>query len=101
MVRFDSRQIQAKFKHAGDFDIIGNFNLINATKFKAALQAHIDEPTTQKILGTYRGVTVIHKFNPNTKINVILDLQDNFISGRKLNPDQIALLMTKQSLGGG
>lgn len=101
MATFEPRQVQAKFKHAKDFGIIGNYDSINAEKLKSALLSHLNDPDIQTLLGTYRGVRVIHKFNPNTGINVILDQQEKFISGWKLSPDQIKSLLTYKSLGGG
>jgi hypothetical protein len=102
---FDSTQLQAKFKHAEAFGIEGSWNKVNADKFKQAIQDFIKSPETQTIKGSYgRGaqeIPVIHKFNPTTGQNVILDTKGNFISGWKLSPDQIRHLTTTGKIGGG
>lgn len=35
-----SRQLQAKFKHAGDFGVVGNYSKANAGKFSSAINQH-------------------------------------------------------------
>lgn len=84
-----SRQLQAKFKHAGDFGVIGNYSKANAGKFSSAINQHINSAGVQAINGTYRGQSVIHYLNPNTGLNVISSPSGQFISGWKLNPAQL------------
>ncbi|MBW3518755.1 colicin D domain-containing protein [Flavobacterium sp. NKUCC04_CG] len=84
-----SKQLQAKFKHAGDFGVIGNYNKANAGKFSSAINQHINSAGVQTIQGTYRGQSVIHYVNPNTGLNVISSPTGQFMSGWKLNPAQL------------
>ncbi len=84
-----SRQLQAKFKHAGDFGVVGNYSKANAGKFSSAINQHINSAGVQTIQGTYRGQSVIHYVNPNTGLNVISSPTGQFISGWKLNPAQL------------
>src|SRR5690606_20859124 len=84
-----SRQLQAKFKHAGDFGVVGNYSKANASKFSSAINQHINSAGVQTINGTYRGQSVIHYVNPNTGLNVISSPTGQFISGWKLNPAQL------------
>jgi len=84
-----SKKLQAKFKHAGDFGIVGTYNKINATKYSAAINQHINSSGTRIITGTYRGQSVIHYVNPKTGLNVISSPSGHFISGWKLNPVQL------------
>ena len=84
-----SRQLQAKFKHAGDFGVVGNYSKANASKFSSAINQHINSTGVQTIQGTYRGQSVIHYVNPNTGLNVISSPSGQFISGWKLNPAQL------------
>jgi hypothetical protein len=100
-VNFDPSQLQAKFKHAPDFGIPGNYNKANAQAFKDALIAHIDAPDTQIIVGTYRGNPVTHYFNPTTGNNVIVDTAGDFVSGWHLSPIQANYVLTTGNLGGG
>ena len=84
-----SRQLQAKFKHAGDFGVVGNYSKANAGKFGSAINQHINSAGVQTINGTYKGQSVIHYLNPNTGLNVISSPSGQFISGWKLNPAQL------------
>jgi hypothetical protein len=83
-----SKQLQAKFKHADDFGVLGNYSKANAGKFSSAINQHINSVGIQTINGTYRGQSVIHYLNPNTGLNVISNPAGQFISGWKLNPAQ-------------
>lgn len=97
-VTFNQIQLQKKFKHAGDFGITGNFNSANALKFQQAVETHIASPTAKVIQGTYRGNPVIHIFDQNTGINVMVEKTGEFISGWKLNAAQAKNVLTRGSL---
>src|SRR5690606_6926361 len=84
-----SRQLQAKFKHAGDLGVVGNYGKANADKFSSAINQHINSAGVQTIQGTDRGQLVIHYVNPSTGLNVISSPTGQFISGWKLNPAQL------------
>lgn len=53
-VTFSLKQLQKKFKHAIDFGMSDNYSYSNAIKFQRVLQAHIDSPDTQIIIGTFQ-----------------------------------------------
>jgi RHS repeat-associated protein len=84
-----SKQLQKKFKHAIDFGVKGNFNKANAGKFNQAIQRHINASGTREIPGVYRGNNVIFQVNPNTGLTVIQNPNGSFLSGWKLNPQQL------------
>jgi len=84
-----SRQLQAKFKHAGDFGVTGNYSKANASNFSSSINQHINSSSVRIINGTYRGQPVIHYINPNTGLNVISNSSGQFISAWKLNPEQL------------
>jgi RHS repeat-associated protein len=94
------RQLQAKFGHAADFGVTGNFNRANAANFNEAVFQHINAPGTTSIRGTYRGDPVTHFLDPATGLNVI-SRDGVFVSGWRLNPDQLANVLRNGSLGGG
>ncbi len=100
-VKIDSKQLQKKFKHAGDFGVPGNYNSANARKFQDAVEAHVMGPGTQALPGTYRGEKVTHYLDPSTGLNVIQDAAGNFLSGWKLSPQQLHHVTTSGNLGGG
>jgi uncharacterized protein RhaS with RHS repeats len=83
------KQLQSKFKHAGDFGVVGNYSKANASTFSSAINQHINSAGVQTINGTYRGQAVIHYINPNSGLNVISSPTGQFISGWKLNPAQL------------
>jgi hypothetical protein len=84
-----ARQLQAKFKHASDFGIDGNWNKLSAVKFNSAINQHVNSAGVRTIIGTYRGNPVIHYVNPSTGLNVISSSSGEFISGWKLSPAQL------------
>lgn len=89
LVNFESRQLQKKFKHAGDFNVTGNPNPEGLKSFEQALKSHIDDPLTNKITGKYRwNQDVHHYYNPETKLNVMTKPDGNFISGWRLSETQ-------------
>lgn len=89
---FDAVQIQAKFKHAGDFGVNGNYNAQNANAFVDAMSNSIDNSVA--IAGSYRGdIPVTHYFDSTTRLNVMVGNNGNFISGWRLSPDQAQNLM--------
>jgi Colicin D len=97
-ISFSERQVQRKFKHAADFGITGNYSRANAAKFQQVLEAHVSDPATQVIQGTYHGQDVTHFFNPNTGLTVIRGTDGAFISGWRLSSDQVMYLSTRGSL---
>jgi Colicin D len=93
-----SIQLQTKFKHAGDFGVLGNYSKANAGKFSSAINQHISSAGIQTINGTYRGQPVIHYLNPNSGLNVISSPTGQFISGWKLNPEQLQNVIKRGGL---
>ncbi len=98
-VNFSSNKIQSKFTHASDFGVTGNWSVANGERFQKALEAHVHGANTTAIFGTYRKtIDVIHHFDPTTGLNVMTDLNGNFISGWKLGEDQIRNLLAHGNL---
>ena len=94
------KQLQSKFKHAADFGVTGNYSKANAADFNAAIQQHLNAAGTQTIRGTYRGDAVTHFVDPQTGLNVI-SRDGAFVSGWRLNADQLSNVLRNGSLGGG
>lgn len=82
-----AKQLQAKFKHAIDFGVKGNYSKATAAQFSASLNQHIN--AARVIQGTYKGQAVIHYLNPTTSVNVITKATGEFISGWKLGAGQL------------
>lgn len=96
---FQMKQIEKKFdKHASDFGISGNNNRQNREAFRDALKAHVDDASTQRLVGTYRGDNVVFYYNANSGNVVITDPNGNFVSGWALNADQAWNVLNRQKL---
>jgi len=91
-------QLAAKFKHAKDFGIAGNYSKANAAAFSRAINQHVNSPGVQAIQGTYHGQAVTHFLDPSSGLNVIADSANNFISGWTLNAAQLQNVLTHGGL---
>ena len=100
-VAFELKQLQAKFKHAGDFGVAGNFNKATLAQYEAAIRSTVVDPSTSVIHGTYRGQAATIYFNQKSGLGVIVDPKGNFVSGWKLTPQQAQHLKCSGKLGGG
>lgn len=87
-------QLQKKFKHAGDFGVTGGYSKVNASKFSAAMHQHMNAAGTQRIVGTYRSAPARHYLDPNTGLNVVSDLDGNFMTGFRLGSGQLNDVLT-------
>jgi RHS repeat-associated protein len=92
------QQLQAKFKHAADFGVAGNYSKANAAEFSRAIHQHINNPVISAIEGTYHKQAVTHYLNPSTGLNVMADATGNFISGWSLSPSQLQNVLTHGGL---
>jgi hypothetical protein len=84
-------QVRKKFTHAPDFGILGNPNRENYELFKDRIEDYIRNPLTRIKKGTYKkNIEVLHYFNEETGLNVMIRQNDNtFLSGWKLNKQQL------------
>ncbi|MRT56575.1 hypothetical protein GJV11_10665 [Enterobacteriaceae bacterium RIT693] len=86
--RFTRKQLDKKYKHAGDFGVSDpKKNSETLTKFRDAIEAHMsDKETVEK--GIYRRVkgSKVY-FNPESMNVVILKNDGKWLSGWKINPD--------------
>ncbi len=65
------------------------------------MQAHLDDPGTVEVQGTLRGAPIIHHVNPQTGLDVMENpVTGKFVSGWKLNVDQLRHVLKTGSLGG-
>ena len=89
-----SLQLQKKFKHAVDFGVTGGYSKANASKFSAAMHQHMNAAGTRGIVGTYRNAPGRHYLDPNNGLNVVSDLDGNFITGFRLGSGQLNDVLT-------
>nr|WP_239524535.1 colicin D domain-containing protein [Halogeometricum borinquense] len=97
-IDFPDPQLNAKFKHANDFGIDGNWNKENKQRFEQALREHITDKATKVIEGTYHKQPAIHYYNPQTKNNVMIYPDGEFWSAWKLSGEQEKHLLTTGDL---
>ncbi|WP_115644221.1 colicin D domain-containing protein [Bergeyella zoohelcum] len=98
MLGITKRQLQAKFKHAADFGVQGNWSNAAGNKFNSVINQHINSKGVKDINGTHRGNNVMHYVNPKTGLNVISTPSGNVISGWKLNSSQLKNVINRGSL---
>lgn len=95
----DNKQLQKKYKHASDFGVEGTYNAAKSEEFKEAMKAHLDDPDTVEIEGTYKGnQPATHYYNPRTDLNVIADSGGRFVSGWRLGENQVWRLLMLRDL---
>lgn len=103
-ISFPKGQIRDKLVlHGKDFDI-ENFKSTsnqNLQLFESKLKNHMKDRSTIAVIGTYQdfgAMNVVHYYNNNTKINVIIKDGNEFLSGWKLNKRQANSLMKKNHI---
>ena len=90
---YTTSKLQHDYKHAGDFDIEGNWNGNNAKAYQEAIQNHIDT-APEVFKSTYRGQEVYVYLNQETSIGAYVDMNGNYIGGWKFNSNQINYHLT-------
>ena len=88
---YNNAKLRKKFdSHKEDFGMKGvKFNKDSADLFKIKITEHVKHPDTIAIAAKYRGEKTIHYYNHKTKINVMKDMDGNFVSGWEMYKNQI------------
>lgn len=81
--------------------MVGNANNKTLSEFGSAIERHVASDSTVAIQGTYRGKDVTHFVDPGTGLNVMKDSSGSFLSGWKMNDQQLRHVLDNGSLGGG
>jgi hypothetical protein len=92
------QQLQAKFKHAPDFGVTGNYSKAKAAEFSQAIHRHVNSPGVRSIQGTYHRQPVTHFLDPSSGLDVLVDSAGNFISGWRLSPAQLQNVLSHGGL---
>lgn len=100
-LRLPRSQIESHFKHAADFGIHLPRGRAGFDAFAQNISDFVAAPTTTRILGQYRGQTVILNYEPRSMLVVIQHLDGTFVSGWIMSPKQLAYVTAKGVLGGG
>jgi colicin D len=97
-IQFGADQLQAKWKHAEDFGVKGNWRPSRNAEYEQALRDHVADPDTQLIRGTYRGEKADIFYNPNTNNALVIRPNGDYWTGWKLSPQQVNALNTTGNL---
>lgn len=100
-IKVTAKQLQKKFKHAGDFGVAGTGTKEQLVQFEAALLSHVADMNTLHIDGSFRGDAAILHVDASTGLAVITDKSGIFISGWRLSGQQLQYALTTGKLGGG
>ena len=97
---YNPKQLQKKFgKHANVFGVKGTNTVVDREAFRQALEAHRTSKDTIKISGTFRSkIPGTHHYNPETGLWSFYDKNSDWISGWKLDTQQIKDLMEKNNV---
>jgi hypothetical protein len=93
--------LEAKFKHAADFGVTEGQGAAGFDSFGKAIDSFVQDSSTTRIVGTYRGDPAILNYNANTAQVVVQGTDGTFISGWQMSPAQLQNVIERGSLGGG
>ena len=101
------RQAQRKFKHAAAFGVVGPFSPAAIARFRTAILAFVNAPTTVVLPGTYNrgarrgGFPATFYHDPVSRLIVVVDARGEFVTGFRMNPQQDAAFRRTHTLGAG
>lgn len=95
------KALQKKWKHAADFGVAGNYSPANATRYRNALDEHVQRGADTVIDGTYHKQKAILHVDSATGLTVVQKPSGEFWTGWKLNSQQLHHTLRHGSLGGG
>lgn len=70
-------------------------------EFGKAIDTFVNDSSTTRVLGTYRGNPAILNYNPSTAQVVVQEPGGSFVSGWRMSPAQLQNVIERGSLGGG
>jgi hypothetical protein len=94
-------QLESKFKHAGDCGVDEGRGAAGFDAYGKAVTNFVNDASTVRISGTYRGNPAIINYNPQSGLVVVQKPTGEFVSGWQMSPAQLQNVMTSGSLGGG
>ena len=78
--------------------MLGTYIKENGLLFRDKIVAHIKNPKTKLINGTFKGQEVIMYFNEGTGLNIMLEARGNFVSDWKLSKDHFINVRDREAL---
>lgn len=100
-LNYPEKQVQAKFKHASDFGVAGNWNASAGKEFQQALEKFAKDPANVLKQGTYHGQPATLIYNESSGVCEVLRPDGTFWTGWKLGTEQLRNVVEHGALGGG
>jgi hypothetical protein len=94
-------QLEAKFKHALDFGVTEPRGAAGFDAYAKAVESFVNDSSTVRTVGTYRGDPAILNYNPESRLVVVQSPSGEFISGWQMSEQQLLNVIERGSLGGG
>ena len=98
-LKINRKQIEKKYdRHARDFGVDKPRSKESFDEFEAAVRDFVQRPDLDRMPGTYRGQSVYFNVDKNTGLFVMQKPNGEFLSGWRLNPDQLTNVLTRAKL---
>jgi hypothetical protein len=94
-------QLERKFKHAKVLGVALGRGRAGFQAFDAALRRFLADPSTRRVLGSYRDRPAILSYQVRSRVVVVQDLDGRFVSTWRLRHRQIIHVVNDRRLGGG
>jgi Colicin D len=93
--------LEAKFKHAAAFGVTEARGAAAFDAYGKAVSTFVNDSSTVRVLGTYRGNSAILNYNPESSLVVVQSPSGGFVSGWQMSQEQLQNVIERGSLGGG
>jgi uncharacterized protein YukE len=94
-------QLEAKFKHAGDFGVTEPRGAAGFDAYGKVLDKFVRDSSTVRVRGSYRGEPAILNYNPTNRLVVVQAPDGAYVSGWQMSRAQLQHVISRRSLGGG
>jgi Colicin D len=94
-------QLEAKFYHAPDFGVTEPRGAAGFEGYGKAVNSFVNDTSTIRTVGTYRGNRAILNYNPESQLVVVQSPSGEFVSGWQMSEQQLLNVMERGSIGGG
>jgi hypothetical protein len=95
-----SVQAEKKFKHAAVLGVAAGRGKAGFAEFQQAVTRFLGRSDTRRVIGTYRGRSVILNYNIKSRLVLIQGLDGTFVSAWRLKRMQMLHVVRDRSLGG-
>ncbi|HWE90644.1 MAG TPA: colicin D domain-containing protein [Pseudonocardiaceae bacterium] len=100
-LKYSTKQLQKKFKHAADFGVDGSWSSDASAQFEGALQRFAQDSTNTLKSGTYHGEPATLIYNSTSGLCEVLRSDGSFWTAFRMGEEQLKNVIGRGSLGGG